>query len=114
MKITMLALGSRGDIQPYVSLGMGLQRAGHDVLLATHTNFEEFVTSHGLGFHDLGGDVREMSHSELGLAMASGGKNPFTFVINFRKIFEDLADDFLTSWMAMVQSSANSRVHEGP
>ena len=34
MKITLLTYGSRGDIQPFLALADGLQRAGHSVLLA--------------------------------------------------------------------------------
>ena len=33
-KITLLTYGSRGDVQPYIALGMGLQHAGHTVRLA--------------------------------------------------------------------------------
>ena len=35
MNVMILTLGSRGDVQPYVALGVGLQRAGHRVTLAT-------------------------------------------------------------------------------
>ena len=31
MKITIVTIGSRGDIQPFLALGVGLSRAGHQV-----------------------------------------------------------------------------------
>lgn len=40
LRITILAVGSRGDVQPYCALALGLQRAGHRVRVATHYNFE--------------------------------------------------------------------------
>lgn len=43
--------GSRGDVQPYVALGVGLKAAGHDVCLAAPGTFEDFVLGHGLRFH---------------------------------------------------------------
>ncbi|MBD2533768.1 glycosyltransferase [Nostoc flagelliforme FACHB-838] len=43
MKITILTVGSRGDLQPYCALAIGLKRAGHEVTFATHENFEPFV-----------------------------------------------------------------------
>ncbi len=46
--ITILAVGSRGDVQPFCALALGLQRAGHRVRIATHYNFEEFVSKPGL------------------------------------------------------------------
>jgi sterol 3beta-glucosyltransferase len=33
MNIRILAMGTRGDVQPYVTLGLGLQRVGHEVTL---------------------------------------------------------------------------------
>lgn len=33
MQITIIAGGSRGDVQPYVALGQGLKGAGHLVHL---------------------------------------------------------------------------------
>lgn len=49
MNITLLTFGTRGDVQPFVALGAGLRRAGHEVTLATGTGFEALVTEHGLG-----------------------------------------------------------------
>ncbi len=34
MKVVILTLGSRGDVQPYLALAVGLQQAGHQVTLA--------------------------------------------------------------------------------
>jgi hypothetical protein len=31
MEISLVAIGSRGDVQPYIALGLGLQRAGYQV-----------------------------------------------------------------------------------
>lgn len=39
-QITILAYGSRGDVQPYLALALGLARAGHDVRLAAPALFE--------------------------------------------------------------------------
>lgn len=50
MKFTLLTAGSRGDIQPYVALGVGLRSAGHAVRLATHEGFRDLVVEHGIEF----------------------------------------------------------------
>ena len=36
MKILLTTIGSRGDIQPYIALAIGLQKSGHEVKIATH------------------------------------------------------------------------------
>lgn len=48
MRIAIIAVGSRGDVQPYIALGEGLKKAGHEVSLLTHRRFEPMVTGHGL------------------------------------------------------------------
>ncbi|MCZ6690621.1 MAG: glycosyltransferase [Planctomycetota bacterium] len=64
MKITILALGTRGDVQPYVALGEGLRKVGHGVRVATFENFEPLVTGLGLQFHPVAGDVQSILASE--------------------------------------------------
>jgi hypothetical protein len=48
MQITILTVGSQGDVQPYVALGAGLRAAGYDVTLVTSVRFAGFVTAAGL------------------------------------------------------------------
>nr|WP_255578904.1 glycosyltransferase [Deinococcus sp. RIT780] len=69
----MIALGSRGDVQPYVALGLGLRRAGHAVRLASHEAFRALVTGAGLEFAPMRGDVQEVVNSpEMRAALAGG------------------------------------------
>jgi sterol 3beta-glucosyltransferase len=60
MRIAIIALGSQGDVQPYIALGKGLKAAGYEVRLLTHENFEELVISHGLAFYPMQGNVQEL------------------------------------------------------
>ena len=55
-RFTILAHGSRGDVQPYVALGRGLRQAGHRVRLACPARFEQMVVDNGLEFAPLAGD----------------------------------------------------------
>ncbi len=64
MRITLLTVGSRGDIQPYVALGIGLKAAGHEVCVATETNYQALVTSHELEFAALPGNRQEWLSQE--------------------------------------------------
>lgn len=48
--ITLLASGTRGDVQPYLALGMGLRDAGFNVRIATHAKFAMLVAPTGLTF----------------------------------------------------------------
>ncbi len=70
MKITVNTFGTRGDVQPYIALSLGLLEAGHAVRIVTHQIFESFVKEHGLDFYPLDLDPRQalinQSLSELG------------------------------------------------
>lgn len=66
MRVTILAIGSRGDVEPYVALGLGLKASGKTVRVATHTNFEALVRGRGLEFAQVGGDYRAHHESRDG------------------------------------------------
>ena len=67
MRVVIIASGSRGDVEPYVALGKGLQAAGHVVRLVTHQDFESLVTSHGLDFWPVAGSVQDVAESMAAL-----------------------------------------------
>ena len=48
LRITLLTLGSRGDVEPYLGLGAALARAGHQVTVAAPAAFEGLVRRAGL------------------------------------------------------------------
>ncbi|CAK9264909.1 unnamed protein product [Sphagnum jensenii] len=58
LRIVMLIVGTRGDVQPFIAIGKRLQEHGHQVRLASHANFRDFVRKEGLEFYPLGGDPK--------------------------------------------------------
>ncbi len=76
MRITILALGSRGDVQPLVALGMGLQRTGrHEVSFVTSDDFEEMARRRGLGFSSLGISARPFLDTQVAWDVLESGRN---------------------------------------
>ncbi len=53
MRITILTVGSQGDVQPFLALGTGLQAAGHRVRIATNELFRDAIRGRGLDFSGL-------------------------------------------------------------
>ena len=53
-------MGTRGDVQPYVALGLGLQRVGHDVTLGTTPDFRSLAEDSGLPCITTQQDLRGM------------------------------------------------------
>ncbi len=72
MKIAILTLGTRGDVQPYAVLGQALQRCGHVVTLCTGKNFESLVKSYGIGFVAVEADYQAMLDSDEGKKIMKG------------------------------------------
>lgn len=66
MKIGIYTYGTRGDVQPYIALALGLMRRGHDVVLAAPENFKDFVESFGVAFRPLYGNAEAIMNSEEG------------------------------------------------
>lgn len=50
LKITILVVGSRGDVQPYLALGVELKRRGHSVRIAAPLLFENWIRTFGLEY----------------------------------------------------------------
>ncbi len=64
MRVTVLAFGTRGDIQTALALGVGLQQAGHSVQMVTQATFYDLVESYGLHCAPIAADVRLPSQKE--------------------------------------------------
>lgn len=63
MRLTVLALGSRGDVQPLVTLGRALKASGHRVRVATFEAFRPLITKAGLEFSLVRGDAHALLRS---------------------------------------------------
>ncbi len=75
--ITVMNVGSRDDVHPFIALGEGLQRAGHKVTVATHSGYEAKVRERGMDFRPI------FSPQSTGLAdllcsleVKAAGRNP--------------------------------------
>jgi len=82
MKIAILTMGSRGDIEPFVALGKGLKNAGHEVRVATHGNFRSMVEDRGLEYRPVEGNPQVILEEELGKRWIETGErmSPYTFM----------------------------------
>jgi len=66
MRVLLTAVGSRGDVQPFVALAIGLKDAGHTVAICTCPKFREFVVGHGIEFLHLDDGLLRLLESDLG------------------------------------------------
>ena len=52
--VVLIAIGSSGDVHPFVGLGLALQRRGHQVTVATNDHFAPLLARWGWGLRRLG------------------------------------------------------------
>lgn len=74
MNILILAVGSRGDVQPFVALGTRLQQAGYSVTVAAPALFESFVRGYGLNFAPLNDGFLKLKDTSAGKATLEKGR----------------------------------------
>jgi len=84
MRIAVLALGSRGDVQPFIALGLGLQAAGHSVRIAAAEDYGDLVRAYGLPFAPVGGSIRALMDPALVYPALEAGANPLPLLRAFR------------------------------
>lgn len=61
MKIVLVTIGSRGDVQPFVALAQGLQRAGFQVVLGGPPDFVSLAEAYGVPFTAIGAGIYPIS-----------------------------------------------------
>ncbi len=95
MKITILTIGSRGDVQPFLALAIGLKNAGHTVNFGANPGFKDFIESRGIKFDLIKNNPMDILKDEY--------KN--TPYKERRKIYYE----FMTNWILDgIEASKNS------
>ena len=87
---TLVTAGSRGDIQPYIALGLGLRARGHAVRLATHALYANWIRSYGLEFASVEGDPLAAFQQEHGRDWVETGQRGRDFLRGFHRFIDPL------------------------
>lgn len=99
--ITIIAFGTRGDVQPAIAVGKGLQAAGHHVRLLASANFQEWIAQHGVEAAVASVDIQAMMESEGGQEWVERGHNPIVQTRLMKRLFgQDGWPMMLDAWHA--------------
>lgn len=66
MNIGIFTYGTRGDLQPYIALALGLMDKGHKLTISSTEDFKEFVEGFDVLFQPLWGNAETMMNSTEG------------------------------------------------
>ena len=107
MKITILTIGTRGDVQPLIALGLGLKQAGHSIKIVTHSIFKSWIESCGFDFAAVEGDPIGFLESEEGKKILESGSNPIEFIRLFSQTISPFVDRLMSDiWQACQSTDA--------
>lgn len=68
MRIAIVCNDTRGGIQPYVALGLGLQRVGHEVRAMAPSDLASMFTDAGISAAPLSGSIEAALRNSGGAA----------------------------------------------
>jgi UDP:flavonoid glycosyltransferase YjiC (YdhE family) len=109
LRIIILTIGSRGDVQPTLALGRALAADGHTVTIGTHAEFEDFVTKAGLAHVTLAGDPKAL----MNLCVSNGMFTP-SFVREALANFGAFIDDLMRTAFKAVQETRAELIIQAP
>lgn len=99
MKICILTIGSRGDVQPYIALGLELKVAGHEVTISTLDEFKPLVNQYNLLHDSLRGDFLKVARTVI----EQKGGNPLRRISQYVEMAKDtLVDEWASAQKAEV------------
>lgn len=96
MRVAIHTLGTRGDVQPYLALALGLMNRGHAVQLAAPAQFEGMASALGVPFSPLPGEFLALLDTPEGKAAVAGGKGfsaGFKLLKTVRPLMRRLLDE---------------------
>ena len=95
MRVYILTIGTRGDVQPYIALGLGLKSVGHEVTIATLKEFDDLITGYELQFAPLRGDFLKVAQAAETGSTSKKRWNPFQLIRQYIEMAKDtLADEW--------------------
>jgi UDP:flavonoid glycosyltransferase YjiC (YdhE family) len=109
LRVAILTIGSRGDVQPTLALGRALQADGHTVTIGTHAEFKPFVEKAGLAHATLAGDPKAL----MSLCVSNGMFTP-SFIREALANFGTFIDELLRSALAVVKSTDAQLIIQAP
>jgi UDP:flavonoid glycosyltransferase YjiC (YdhE family) len=88
MKFLLIAIGSRGDVEPFLAVGELLRKNGHEVICQFPEQFRELAEKSQLEFEGLSSDFLDMLYSDDGKMVMGGGGSFFKKIGAFYRVYK--------------------------
>lgn len=100
MKIVIFPFGSRGDVQPFLALAVGLQSAGHRVTLVAPHTMTDWIQSYGVTAYPIRFDLDDFFRKPEGQALIKSGNGLLTQMRLVRRLSNGLREALDDFWQA--------------
>ncbi|MEV6319452.1 glycosyltransferase [Streptomyces sp. NPDC051776] len=98
--VVIIAVGTRGDVQPCLALGQLLARQGDIVRVIASRHYHNLISETGVEFHPLSLDPTEIILSPEGQELLARGRSPAKFIRGIHRILEPLIARMLSELQA--------------
>ncbi|HEV7435241.1 MAG TPA: glycosyltransferase [Pseudorhizobium sp.] len=106
MRFSIHTLGTRGDIQPYLALALGLRAKGHEALIVAPAQFADLASARGLAFAPLPAEFLAVLDSAEAKALIGRSGAGFGAGFKLLKHYRHLARGLLDAEWAAAQDFA--------
>lgn len=101
MKITIIAFGTRGDVQPILAVAMALTKRKHQVRMLASKNFEAWIRDHDLEVYPSDVNIQAMMMGEGGHEWVEQGNNPIRQMQVMKQLFDQFGPAMMRdAWRA--------------
>lgn len=97
MQVLLSSIGSRGDVQPILALGLELRALGHRARLCVAPNFKDWIESYGLECQPIGPDLKKLT----------GGSVPGKPVLPSREQLREMAEQSVRDQFRVIAEAAH-------
>jgi len=113
MKIILLSIGTRGDMEPFLSLGDILLEKGHQVICAFPEQFRDLAKDSNMEFASLGLRFIEMLDSDVGKTALGGGHSGLKKFLAFVRLAinqKEINKELINKQYDLIESEKPDRI----
>jgi sterol 3beta-glucosyltransferase len=108
MNITLMAFGSRGDVQPFLALAVALRERGHSVTLAAPADFEAQINAYGIPYIRVPISNMEVLQQETTKEVTRKGITPATLIAFWREVIPEFKRALHTTTQEVAETAKNA------
>ena len=105
MRITFIAIGTRGDVQPTIALARSLASLGYQVTMVASVHFQTWIESYGLRVVPSSLDFHAIMTGELGHRWVENSEDISNYILQTKDVFAEIGLQMMQDALAGCQDA---------